>query len=265
MKVFVCLSWLLLACLSLCLSSDSRDDDGLTVDWGSSSSSKGETQLVVSWKIDRDSQDVVDAQDVSLWLVSSSFESLLWREESPTSPSTSTSPTATSLTIALSSLLLRLHRPSRTFTLELRRHGSPSLFSASFSVTSTRVTVSPRSPSTATVEPAPGFEKDDNPNPTASVGLAFGVSCAGLAAAGIAAWICIWQLRMRKRKRMAGGARDSAGHSINGDEEDRTHGTGTEMEVIPETQEKGEKKKEKREESQGQGQLDNAMMARLGV
>lgn len=125
---------------------------------------------------------------------------------------------------------------------------------------------------------------DENPNPRASVGLAWGVSVASLAASGLAAWLCIY--RLRKRRRLAGGPRDSAGHSINGDEEDEAgpvnghvnaeqeqaqaqgqgQGQGTEMEVLQDRKkEKPEGKAETEKNSEGTGRLDNATMARLGV
>ncbi|EZF71203.1 hypothetical protein H105_06610 [Trichophyton soudanense CBS 452.61] len=236
--------WLLLAGLCLCQS--------LTVDWD-----RG--QLVVrglDGRIIKDGDG--DGDGDSLWLVSSSFESRLWE-----SPSTSTSTSASPLTITLPSLLLRLHRPSHIFTLELRRDGSPLLLSAPFSIPPARLTQ--RSPSSASpspsIEPAPGFRKDEHPNPGASQGLAWGVTIASLAASGLAAWLCIY--RLRKRRRLAGGPRDSAGHSINGDEEDEVgqvdgqvngqvneeqgqgQGHGTEMEVLQDRQkEKTEEKEE---------------------
>ncbi|EFE41103.1 hypothetical protein TRV_04179 [Trichophyton verrucosum HKI 0517] len=266
--------WLLLAGFCLC--------QGLTVDWD-----RG--QLVVRGLDGRIIKDGDGDDKDSLWLVSSSFESLLW--QSSPSPSTSTS---TPLTITLPSLLLRLHRPSHLFTLELRRDGSPLLLSAPFSIPPARLTQrspSPASPSTSpspSIEPAPGFHKDEHPNPGASQGLAWGVTIASLAASGLAAWLCIY--RLRKRRRLAGGPRDSAGHSINGDEEDEAgqadehvnghvneehgqgqgHGHGTEMEVLQDREK--EEKTETTEEtgktakkSEGTGQLDSAMMARLGV
>ncbi|DAA77622.1 TPA_exp: Uncharacterized protein A8136_6168 [Trichophyton benhamiae CBS 112371] len=216
---------------------------------------------------------------------------MLTGAESSPSTSTSTS-TSTPLTITLPSLLLRLHRPSHLFTLELRRDGSPLLLSAPFSIPPARLTN--RSPSSASpspsIEPAPGFHKDEHPNPGASQGLAWGVTIASLAASGLAAWLCIY--RLRKRRRLAGGPRDSAGHSINGDEEDEAgqadehvnghvneeqgqgqgHGHGTEMEVLQDREKETTVTTEEKEEtgkiekkSEGTGQLDSAMMARLGV
>ncbi|EZF28816.1 hypothetical protein TMEN_5734 [Trichophyton mentagrophytes] len=254
--------WLLFAGLCLC--------QGLTVHWD-----RG--QLVVGGLDVRIIKDI-DGDTDSLWLVSASFESLLWQSSTATSTST--------LTLTLPSLLLRLHRHSHIFTLELRRDGAPLLLSAPFSIPPARLVQ--RSPSSASpspsIEPAPGFQVDENPNPRASVGLAWGVSVASLAASGLAAWLCIY--RLRKRRRLAGGPRDSAGHSINGDEEDEAgpvnghvnaeqeqaqaqgqgQGQGTEMEVLQDRKkEKPEGKAETEKNSEGTGRLDNATMARLGV